>query len=144
MLSRPTDNDISRERPQTLTEPRSDDRSDGTYSRTLRQLRSHPAELTLLAFGLAGGAAFGIAAAYGFHAFDDAWTHLHIGWIWLAAGAALLSIPAYALAYTMVARAEDGPRLHWCPQTMKSWPATTRCFRSPPPNDDRQRPTQAV
>jgi uncharacterized membrane protein YbhN (UPF0104 family) len=75
------------------------------------ELRNHPLKLTLLAFALAGLAVVAIAAAFGFAAFADAWKDLHPSWLALTVGAELLAMPAYAIAYRVLARIDDGPQL---------------------------------
>lgn len=77
----------------------------------MRGAREHPLLLTLMAFALAGGVVVGIAAAYGFAAFADAWSNLHWPWLALALGAAILAIVAYALCYRAAAAVEGGPQL---------------------------------
>ena len=77
----------------------------------MRKLHAHPVRVTLVAFGLAGGAVVGIAAAYGFGAFAQAWSHLDFVWLVLVAGGELLAVPAYMVCYRALARVNDGPRL---------------------------------
>lgn len=77
----------------------------------MRRLRAHPFQLTLLAMALAATAAALIAAAYGFRAFAEVWSHLQWGWLALVVAGQLFAIPAYALAYREVAQIRDGPRL---------------------------------
>lgn len=79
----------------------------------MRRLDEHAFAATLLAFALAAGAVVGIALAYGFHEFVDAWTHTEPKWLILCAGAELLTIPAYVLAYRAVASVQDGPTLRF-------------------------------
>jgi uncharacterized membrane protein YbhN (UPF0104 family) len=77
----------------------------------MQRLREHPIVATALAFSLAAVAVVAIAGAYGFGAFGDAWSNLHPGWLLLAAGAELLAIPVYVIAYRAVARIHGGPSL---------------------------------
>jgi uncharacterized membrane protein YbhN (UPF0104 family) len=77
----------------------------------MKRLRRHPFKLAAAGFTLAAVAVVAIAAAYGFGAFGDAWTHLHGGWLALAIAGGLLAILSYALAYRAVAHFEDGPLL---------------------------------
>jgi uncharacterized membrane protein YbhN (UPF0104 family) len=74
-------------------------------------LREHPVKLTCVAFALAAGVVVVIATAFGFDAFVDAWRNPHPGWLALIVGAELLAIPAYAIAYRIVAKVNGGPRL---------------------------------
>ncbi len=74
-------------------------------------LRAQPVRITLVAFGLAGAAVVGIAAAYGFGAFAHAWSHLHFVWLILVVLGELLAVPAYMFCYHALARVHDGPRL---------------------------------
>ena len=74
-------------------------------------LRQHPGKVTLAAFGVAGVVVVAIAAAFGFGAFADVWSHLYPGWLALTIGAELLAIPAYVVAYRAVARIHGGPEL---------------------------------
>lgn len=73
------------------------------------RLRSHPVEVTLVAVGVAAAAVAAIAAAYGFGAFAEVWSHLHVGWIALAIVAQLVAIPAYVISYRVLARYDEGP-----------------------------------
>jgi uncharacterized membrane protein YbhN (UPF0104 family) len=68
--------------------------------------------MTLLASALAAAAVVAIAGASGFGAFAHAWSDLHFGWLVVSFAAALLAIPAYAIAYRTVTqvRAHDGVR----------------------------------
>lgn len=66
---------------------------------------------TVLAFALAAVAVVAIAAGYGFAAFADAWSHLSFAWLALAAGAELLAIGAYTVAYRSLVKFEGGHRL---------------------------------
>ncbi len=75
----------------------------------MRRLRSHPVQMTLLAFALAIAAVAAVALVDGFSAFRHAWTHLHVGWLALVLGGELLAIPAYAGLYRKVAELEGGP-----------------------------------
>ena len=77
----------------------------------MRRLREHQLALTAVAFALAAGAVAGIAAAWGFGGFWQVWGHVHPGWLVLVAGAELLTVPAYALAYRAVASIHGGPAL---------------------------------
>jgi uncharacterized membrane protein YbhN (UPF0104 family) len=77
----------------------------------MSKLREHPFRVTLFAFALAAAAVVAIAAAYGFHGFGQAWAHLHPHWLWLTGGAELLAIPAYAIAYRGLGRANGDPPL---------------------------------
>ncbi len=77
----------------------------------MRWSRDRPAQVTLLAFALAAAAVIAIAGAYGFSAFGAVWSHLHPGWLLLADGAELLTVPAYVVAYRWVASIDGGPRL---------------------------------
>jgi uncharacterized membrane protein YbhN (UPF0104 family) len=77
----------------------------------MRKLREHPVELTCVAFALAAGVVVIIAAKFGFEAFTDAWRNLNPAWLILIVGGELLAIPAYAVAYRIVAKAGGGPRL---------------------------------
>lgn len=77
----------------------------------MRFLRSHPVLMTLVALLLAAGAVLGIAAAYGFSSFADAWSDVHPAWLVLAIVAEALAIPAYALSYRATVRARGGPAL---------------------------------
>jgi uncharacterized membrane protein YbhN (UPF0104 family) len=67
--------------------------------------------VTLLAFAIAAAAVVVIAAAFGFAQFGHAFSHLSFGWLALVAGAAVLAILAYVIAYRTLVRYEDGPRL---------------------------------
>jgi uncharacterized membrane protein YbhN (UPF0104 family) len=75
------------------------------------RLREHPVLVTVFAFALATGTVVVIAIAYGAEAFLGAWSNLHWGWLAFAAGAELLAIPAYVLAYRAVAHVHGGPPL---------------------------------
>jgi uncharacterized membrane protein YbhN (UPF0104 family) len=77
----------------------------------VRKLREHHIALTLIAFGIAAAAVVAIAAAFGFDAFADAWTHPHFGWLALALAGWALAVPAYALAYRTLAQLEGGSKL---------------------------------
>lgn len=77
----------------------------------IRRVRDHPFELAALAFTIAAAAVVAIAGAYGFTAFGDAWLDLHWPWLALTIGAGLFAMPAYALAYRMVAHFDGGPML---------------------------------
>jgi uncharacterized membrane protein YbhN (UPF0104 family) len=77
----------------------------------MRKLREHPVAVTLFAFGLAAVAVAAIAAAYGFHAFGQAWSHTRPGWLALAGGAELLAIPVYSVAYRGLGRVHGDPPL---------------------------------
>lgn len=77
----------------------------------MRKLHAHPVRVTLGAFGLAGAAVLGIAAAYGFGAFAQAWSHPDVAWLALVVGGQPLAIAAYMLCYRTLARMNDGPRL---------------------------------
>lgn len=77
----------------------------------MSRLREHPILVTVFAFALAAGTVLVIALAYGPHAFLDAWSNLHWGWLALAAGAELLAIPAYVVAYRAVTLVHGGPPL---------------------------------
>lgn len=77
----------------------------------MRCLRDHPVLATAIGFAIAGGAVAAIAAAYGFGAFADAWSHLSPGWIVLCVVGQVLGIPAYALAYRALAHHDGGPSL---------------------------------
>lgn len=74
-------------------------------------LRGRPTLATLLAFAVATATVAAIAAAFGFSAFGQAWSHLSFGWLAFAAGTALLAIFAYAVAYRTLVRFEEGPEL---------------------------------
>jgi hypothetical protein len=82
----------------------------GRYQ-VVRKLREHHIALTLIAFGIAAAAVVAIAAAFGFDAFADAWTHPHFGWLALALAGWALAVPAYALAYRTLAQLEGGSKL---------------------------------
>jgi uncharacterized membrane protein YbhN (UPF0104 family) len=75
------------------------------------RLHAHPIALTLAAFAIAIGAVVAVAAAYGFDAFADAWSNLHVGWLALGVCADLLAIPAYVICYRVLVQVEDGPEL---------------------------------
>lgn len=75
----------------------------------MSELRNQPLKLTLVAFALAGAAVVVIAAAFGFGAFGHAWQHLEPRWLILTVCAELLAVPAYATAYRIIARMNDGP-----------------------------------
>jgi uncharacterized membrane protein YbhN (UPF0104 family) len=77
----------------------------------MRRLREHPVSLTVVALALAAAAVVGIAAAYGFASFGQAWAHVHFGWIALVIGGELVAVPAYAITYRTLAEMHDGPRL---------------------------------
>jgi uncharacterized membrane protein YbhN (UPF0104 family) len=77
----------------------------------VRKLHAHPVRVTLAAFGLAVAAVVGIAGAYGFGAFAQAWSNLDFAWLALAVGAELLAVPAYMFCYRALVRVNDGPRL---------------------------------
>jgi uncharacterized membrane protein YbhN (UPF0104 family) len=79
----------------------------------MSRLREHPVKLTCLAFAIAAGVVVIIAGAYGFGAFADAWRNLHPAWIVLVVAGELLAIPAYAVAYRIVAKINAGPELSW-------------------------------
>jgi uncharacterized membrane protein YbhN (UPF0104 family) len=74
----------------------------------VRRLDEHTYAATLLAFLLAAGAVAGIAAAYGFGAFAGVWSHTRPEWIALTAGAELLTVPAYVIAYRAVTCVQGG------------------------------------
>lgn len=65
----------------------------------------------MFAIALAAGAVAAIAEGYGPEAFAQAWFHPHLLWAAVVAGAELLAVPAYLLAYLPIARAEGGPKL---------------------------------
>jgi uncharacterized membrane protein YbhN (UPF0104 family) len=75
------------------------------------RLREHPGKATLLAIGLSAAVVALIAAIAGFHAFVNAWSHLHPWWLVLTAGAEALAIVVYVLPYRAIARIDDGPKL---------------------------------
>lgn len=75
----------------------------------MSRLRDHPGKVTLFAFALAAGTVLALALAYGPDEFLDAWSNPHYGWLALAAGAELLAIPAYVLAYRAVTQVHGGP-----------------------------------
>lgn len=75
----------------------------------MSRLRDHPGKVTLFALVLAAGTVLALALAYGPEQFLDAWSHPHWGWLALAAGAQLLAIPAYVLAYRAVVQVHGGP-----------------------------------
>lgn len=77
----------------------------------MRTLRAHPFLTTALAFALAAAAVIGIAAAYGFGAFGDAWRHVQFVWLVPAVAGVVLSVPAYVVSYITLARVQGGPRL---------------------------------
>lgn len=77
----------------------------------MRKLHAHPVRVTLAAFGLAGAAVVGIAGAYGFGAFAQAWSHLNFAWLGVTIGGELLAVPAYMVCYRTLVRVNDGPRL---------------------------------
>jgi uncharacterized membrane protein YbhN (UPF0104 family) len=77
----------------------------------VERLRGHPVAVTLAAFGLAAAAVVAIAAAFGFGAFADAWSHLRPGWLAFGLGAELLAFAAYGFAYRAAARVHSGPDL---------------------------------
>lgn len=77
----------------------------------MSRLREHPVLVTVFAFALAAGTVIVIALAYRVDSFFDAWANLHWGWLALAAGAELLAIPAYVLAYRAVTHVHGGPPL---------------------------------
>jgi uncharacterized membrane protein YbhN (UPF0104 family) len=77
----------------------------------VKRLDEHQLMATILAFGLAAGAVLGIAGAYGFGTFTRAWSQVHPAWIAVIAGAELLTVPAYVVAYRAVAAVNGGPRL---------------------------------
>jgi uncharacterized membrane protein YbhN (UPF0104 family) len=79
----------------------------------MRTLREHPVKLTCVAFALAAAVVVVIAGAYGFDAFADAWRNPSPAWILLVVGGELLAIPAYAIAYRIVAKVNAGPELSW-------------------------------
>jgi uncharacterized membrane protein YbhN (UPF0104 family) len=73
------------------------------------RIRAHPVLLSLFALAISAAAVVAIAAAYGFGAFGDAWSHPHASWLALALGAQAVTIPAYTLAYRAVVQAGDAP-----------------------------------
>jgi uncharacterized membrane protein YbhN (UPF0104 family) len=77
----------------------------------MARLRARPLLATLLGIAFAAAAAAIIAAVYGFGAFANAFRHVHPSWLALSAGAELLSIPAYAIAYRTLVRFDGGPSL---------------------------------
>jgi uncharacterized membrane protein YbhN (UPF0104 family) len=79
----------------------------------MRKLRQHPVKLTCVAFAVAAAVVVIIAGAYGFGAFADAWRNLNPAWILLVMGGELLAVPAYAIAYRIVAKINAGPALPW-------------------------------
>lgn len=77
----------------------------------MSRLREHPVLVTLFAYAVAAAAVVAIAAAWGFDAFGQAWTHTRPGWLALAGGAELLAIPAYSIAYRGLGRVHGDPPL---------------------------------
>lgn len=77
----------------------------------VQRARAHPVGLTVTALVLAACTVVAIAAAYGFGAFANAWSHPHWGWLVLALCTALLAIATYALCYRAAASAHGGAKL---------------------------------
>ncbi|HTX30782.1 MAG TPA: lysylphosphatidylglycerol synthase transmembrane domain-containing protein [Solirubrobacteraceae bacterium] len=79
--------------------------------RLLRFLRAHPVAVTVAAIAIATVAVVAIASAYGWAAFGQAWSALQPGWIVLVVAGELAAMPAYAVAYRVLAERGGGPRL---------------------------------
>ncbi len=77
----------------------------------MRNLRERPLEATLLATALALVAVVAIAIAFGVTNFVDAWSHLHLRWLIVAAASSLLAPVAYLVAYRTVIHHDHGPRM---------------------------------
>ena len=77
----------------------------------MQRLHDHPIVVTLIALAGAGAVVLLIAWGWGFHAFVDAWSDPHYGWLPIAILAELAAIGAYVLAYRSVAQTHGGPRL---------------------------------
>lgn len=74
-------------------------------------LREHPLAATAIAYALATAAVVAMAGAWGFSRFARAWSSVRPGWLALAIGAEVLTIPAYVLAYRAIAGVHGGPKL---------------------------------
>jgi uncharacterized membrane protein YbhN (UPF0104 family) len=76
-------------------------------------LQRHPVIVSAFGFALSIGALLAIAIVFGFHAFEQAWSHVVPAWLALSVAGGVLAIPAYVIAYRAVAAVGGGPRLPW-------------------------------
>ncbi len=81
------------------------------YGGLTGRLRRHSSVLALVALAIAIAVSFVIAHAAGFDAVTDTLGRIHPAWLIIVAGAQVVGVVGYAVAYRAVARIEDGLKL---------------------------------